>query len=935
MNQKAETQLPITLQTFLDVAEVMFVALDKKGTVVLINKKGCDILECGQQEIIGKNWFDYFLPKRKIKEVKSVFRQLMDNQIQHAEYYENPVITKNGQERIIMWHNAILRDESENIIGTLSSGENITERKQVEKALQYRAEFERLITATSTNLINLPPGKIDKGINQALQTIGEFADVDRSYVFLFQKDGIKMDNTHEWCVKDITPQIHRLKNILIDDFRWSLGKIRQSETVHIPRVISLPTAAKTEKKEFESANIQSLVMVPVIYSGRVIGFLGFDSVRSEKIWPEDIITLLRIVGEIFANALERKQAEETLRTSEERFSKAFHASPIIMAISTLEDGRYIDVNESFLRNTGYNRNEVIGHSSIELKLFENIEDRKKLIQTLKKHKKLHDVETRIRTKTGEIRIGAFSAELVEMKGEPCLLTVMNDITDRIRAEKALHIQHELGVILSSTDDLTEALNQILKAALQIEDIDSGGIYLYDGDTGGLNLAVHKGLSVHFIRDVSHYNADDPHTQIILTGKSIYQHSSDFPPLLRDPLQREGLHALAVIPVIYEGKVIAALNLASHIHDTISTTTRDALEAIATQIGGVITRLKAENALQKSEERYRIVSEMITDIAFSVLVKPDGSLTSEWVAGALTTITGFTQNELEIRGGYSSLIHPDDMALAVQHMQVHLSGQPHIAEYRIIDKNGEVHWLRDYGYPVWDKTQNRVVRIIGAAQDITKSKNAEEQIQKNLREKEILLKEIYHRVKNNLNVITSLLNLQSSKIQTKEEALEAFRESRDRVFAMALIHEKLYMSEDFARVDMKSYIESMIQELFYIHKVEPSVTLDIQVQDVYLDINTAIPCGLILNELVTNIFKYAFPDKRKGTLQIVFSHKKEGKYQLIVHDNGIGLPWNMDIEKVESLGLQLVQMLTKQIDGVLKINRNDGTRFQITFPVKKS
>jgi two-component sensor histidine kinase len=228
-----------------------------------------------------------------------------------------------------------------------------------------------------------------------------------------------------------------------------------------------------------------------------------------------------------------------------------------------------------------------------------------------------------------------------------------------------------------------------------------------------------------------------------------------------------------------------------------------------------------------------------------------------------------------------------------------------------------------------------VRIIGAAQDITKSKNAEEQIQKNLREKEILLKEIYHRVKNNLNVITSLLNLQSSKIQTKEEALEAFRESRDRVFAMALIHEKLYMSEDFARVDMKSYIESMIQELFYIHKVEPSITLDIQVQDVYLDINTAIPCGLILNELVTNIFKYAFPDKRKGTLQIVFSHKKEGKYQLIVHDNGIGLPWNMDIEKVESLGLQLVQMLTKQIDGVLKINRNDGTHFQITFPTKKS
>ncbi len=934
MNKQAETQIPITLQTFLDVAGVMFVALDKKGKVTLINQKGCDILGYNQQEIIGKNWFDHFLPKKGIKEVKSVFHQLMNKQIQH-EYYQNPVITKHGQERMIMWHNVILKDESENIIGTLSSGEDITEQKQAEKALQYRTELERLITTTSTNLINLSPEKIDKGIHKALQTIGEFADVDRSYVFLFQKDGIKMDNTHEWCAKGIAPQISRLKNVLIDNYQWSLGKIRQSKTVHIPCVASLPPEAKAEKEEFQSANIQSLVMVPVIYSSRVIGFLGFDSVRAEKIWPEDIITLLRTVGEIFANALERKQAEETLRTSEERFSKAFHSSPINLAISTLENGRYIDVNDSFLHNTGYSRDEVIGHTSTELKLFENTEDRKKLIQTLKKQKKLHDAEIRLRTKSGEIHIGAFSAELVEMKGEPCLLTVVNDITDRKRAEKALHIQHELGVTLSSSDNLTEALNQILKAALQIEEIDAGCIYLYDGKTGELHLAVHKGLSANFISNFSHYTADDFRTQIVLIGKPIYQHSLNLPSPLKDPFQRENLRALAVIPVIYEGKAVAALNLGSHINDTISSTSRDALEAIATQIGGVITRLKAENALQKSEERYRIVSEMISDIAYSVLVKSDGSLASEWIAGAFTSITGFTQNELEAHGGYLNLIHPDDRSLVIQHMQVHLSNQSDIAEFRIINKKGEVHWLRNYRYPIWDKLQNRVVRIIGAAQDVTKRKKAEEQIQKDLKEKEILLKEIYHRVKNNLNVITSLLNLQANKIQTKEEALEAFKESRDRVFAMALIHEKLYMSEDFAQVDMKSYIKSMIQELAYIHKAGSYVKLDIQVKDVYLDINTAIPCGLILNELVTNIFKYAFPDKRKGILQILFNPNTRGKYELIVHDNGIGLPLNMDIEKVESLGLQLVQMLTKQIDGVLKTNRNDGTRFQITFPVKKS
>jgi len=223
-------------------------------------------------------------------------------------------------------------------------------------------------------------------------------------------------------------------------------------------------------------------------------------------------------------------------------------------------------------------------------------------------------------------------------------------------------------------------------------------------------------------------------------------------------------------------------------------------------------------------------------------------------------------------------------------------------------------------------------VIAVARDITEQKRTEALIQRDLQEKEILLKELHHRVKNNLTVITSLLNLQAQKIETKEEALNGFKESRDRVFSMALVHEKLYKSNDLTNIDMKSYIVDMVNQLKNLYDFGNNVKIEIDVKNVLLDVNTAIPCGLILNEMITNALKHAFPEHQSGKIKIKLFPRKKLDYEFYVSDNGVGLPEDFDIKEVDSLGLRLISMLTEQINGRLEVSRNKGTSFKIVFHV---
>lgn len=211
----------------------------------------------------------------------------------------------------------VVSDENE----VLAIIRDVTERKRAERALQYRAEFEDLIANVSTQFVNVEPHQVDAEINEALRDVGEFTAVDRSYLFLFSEDGNTMSNTHEWCAEGISSHIDDLQGVPTDAFPWLMERLQRLEDVLVPRVADLPDAAELEKREFESEGIQSLIVVPATYQGELVGFLGFDAVEEERGWSEDEAVLLRLVGETFVNALERRQTERAQQARLERIQR--------------------------------------------------------------------------------------------------------------------------------------------------------------------------------------------------------------------------------------------------------------------------------------------------------------------------------------------------------------------------------------------------------------------------------------------------------------------------------------------------------------------------------------------------------------------------------------------------------------------------------------
>jgi two-component sensor histidine kinase len=205
----------------------------------------------------------------------------------------------------------------------------------------------------------------------------------------------------------------------------------------------------------------------------------------------------------------------------------------------------------------------------------------------------------------------------------------------------------------------------------------------------------------------------------------------------------------------------------------------------------------------------------------------------------------------------------------------------------------------------------------------------------LQEKELLLREIHHRVKNNLQVISSLLSLQS-RYRKDEQAIAMAQESQNRIKVMALIHEKLYRSKDFANVEFNDYIKNLVNDLFVSYKVSTSrISLKMDIGNISLGIDTAIPTGLIVNELVTNCLKYAFKPDKDGEIRISLRLLDSGEKELIVSDNGIGLPDGLDIKKAESLGLKMITNLTERsLHGKVNINKDNGTEFRIVFKEKE-
>jgi PAS domain S-box-containing protein len=340
--------------------------------------------------------------------------------------------------------------------------------------------------------------------------------------------------------------------------------------------------------------------------------------------------------------------------------------------------------------------------------------------------------------------------------------------------------------------------------------------------------------------------------------------------------------------------------------------------------------KAKEALRASEELYR---ELVEKARMAILMdNKDGNFV--YFNKKYAELFGYSMSEMKKRS-IQTVVHPDDVERVMELHKKRIKGEkvPSRYEFRGVRKDGSIIHLEVDAVEL--KGEEKIVGTRSYVWDITVRKKAEEKVEASLREKEILLREVHHRVKNNMQVISSLFNLQSQYIKDKKSS-EIFRNCQNMVRSMALIHERLYQAEDLARVDIEEYVKSLIGHLFSSYGISPEViSLSTDIKNVFLDISTAIPCGLIINELVSNSLKHAFPDRKKGEMRISLKPLDKNEIELMVSDNGVGLPKEVDFQNVESLGLHLVTILAKdQLHGTVELDRSSGTKFVIRFSRKK-
>jgi PAS domain S-box-containing protein len=426
-------------------------------------------------------------------------------------------------------------------------------------------------------------------------------------------------------------------------------------------------------------------------------------------------------------------------------------------------------------------------------------------------------------------------------------------------------------------------------------------------------------------------------------KTLYSNGGSF----RIPEGHIPIKNTMVTPIVYHDQVISAIHLANKETDY-NEGDRGLLETIANHIAPVINarlerdrlekeRRRTEQAILRSEEKLAHAQE----IAHVGCWETDLNVREEWWSDELYRIFGVVPGVFRpSRESLGKLIPAEDLAsmdaayeAAVNH------GEPIDFEHRLVRPDGSERWVHVMGR-LERNADGAPVRLFGTALDITERKKIEnelsrlyEQTRKDAETKTILLREINHRVKNNLAMIFSLLTLQSELIDDPG-AKSAFVNTRQRIHSMAIIHEKIYQSESLSSIDAREYFSSIITELNKaygsLHKL---IGINVNVDHISLPLYDAVPCGLVLNELLTNAFKYSFQDGQRGEITVEF-HKRDTRFFLSVGDNGVGLPAELNFREAKSMGLQLVNILTRQLKGEINLDQGKGTLFEITFPATR-
>jgi hypothetical protein len=596
---------------------------------------------------------------------------------------------------------------------------------------------------------------------------------------------------------------------------------------------------------------------------------------------------------------ERKKLERRLQESEARYALVERA---------VNEGIWdwdLHSNNGFLSPQwkailGYRDDELPNVTSTFFDLV-HPDDRGAVNAAMKRH--LHDgarydVELRLRHKDGTYRWVRSRGEAVrDATGRAVrMVGTIADITDRLAAEKKIAEQSRLlELIFQYSLDNIVILDKDYNI-IRVSDSYARSCQVDAADLIGRN---------HFEVFPSHFEHElAPYRQ----AKRTYRRTERPFVFLDHPERGTTYWDIAVVPILD-----AAHQIEFHLF-----TLKD-----------VSDRKRAEERTAKSEERLRLALDASGQATWELDLE---TMTVRY-SPEHAQMLGFNAEELsgQDRDAFQESIHPADRERVFAAFRASLAGETakYQAEFRLRTKSGTWKWIFANGKVVERAADGRPLRMIGTHTDIDDRKDAELQIASSLREKETLLREIHHRVKNNLQVIAGLLYFQTKKLRAPED-VAAFAELRQRIFAMALVHERLYQSRDVARIDFGDYVRDLVAELGGSFEPRKGIRIEVTTDEVRLPIELALPSGMIVCELVTNVFKYAFPGMREGAATV--SVRMVGaRVVLTVDDDGVGFPEGFGPGAGGSFGWELVRMLVLQLDGTVEARTDQGAHVRVSFP----
>lgn len=624
---------------------------------------------------------------------------------------------------------------------------------------------------------------------------------------------------------------------------------------------------------------------------------------------------------------ERYKGTEALRRAEENFRHSLDDAPLGVRIVSAE-GETIYANRAILDIYGFSSVEELRTKPLKKRYTPEsyAEFQKRYERRQQGEDSPSEYEVSIVRKNGEVRHLLVSRKELLWNGKKQYQTLYRDITERKRAEEALQQSEEKYKALIET---TSTGWHILDAQDRV--IDANKEYI--------QLTGHDELEEIIGRSVVEWTAPHDMERNAAELKKCYEQGY-IRNLEIDYVNRIG----QITPVEINATVMGrgdSVRIFGLCRDITERKRTEKVNAAVYKISEVTNN--AENLEELFQSIHSIISELMPARNFYIaLYDPETGLLSfpyfkdEYDEAPPSQPLRRGLTDYVLRQGEPLLADPVKFLELERSGEVESIGAPSIdwlgVPLKVKDKTIGVLVVQTYTEGVRYKKEDRDMLMFVSMQAAVaiERKRAETTLRASLHEKEVLLKEIHHRVKNNMQVISSLFNLQAGHT-TNEECRGILKEGQTRIRSMALVHEKLYQSRDLSKIDFADYIQSLAVHLFHSYLVNPAqVRMETDFKDVSLDINSAVPCGLILNELISNALKHAFPEGRTGVIKIGLRRGPGGAVELRVADDGVGFPKRLDFRKAESFGLQIVNLLVDQLEAAIDLDRTKGTAFTMTF-----